>query len=234
MNATITKTDLARKVLLSGGIAAVMLLATLVGAKDASAAITSSLDIGSQGSQVTELQTYLARDTNIYPSGLVTGYFGPLTQAAVQRFQAAQGIVSSGSPATTGYGRVGPQTMARLNALMGTGGIVQAPWDAVPVLSFPSVQYTNTSATFTWTSSEPTMGQVYYDVFPIRADEATGPRQLPFVSGKLAADTSGLRTSHSITVTNLQPNTIYYYITRGIDSGGNMSMTLPTPFRTNQ
>ena len=39
-----------------------------------------------------------------------TGYFGPLTMAAVEAWQSANGIVSSGTPQTTGYGRVGPAT----------------------------------------------------------------------------------------------------------------------------
>lgn len=53
----------------------------------------------------------------MYPEKLVTGYFGPLTLKAVQRFQTKYGIVSSGSPSTTGYGRVGPRTRAKLNEL---------------------------------------------------------------------------------------------------------------------
>lgn len=46
--------------------------------------------------------------------GQVTGYFGPLTERLVQAWQASQGIVSSGSPDTTGYGAVGPRTRALL------------------------------------------------------------------------------------------------------------------------
>lgn len=46
-----------------------------------------------------------------------TGNYLGLTQAAVQAFQRKYGIVSSGTPATTGYGRVGPLTRAKLNEL---------------------------------------------------------------------------------------------------------------------
>ena len=52
--------------------------------------------------QVSRLQSFL----NVNP----TGYFGPLTEQAVQNYQSSHGIVSSGSPDTTGYGFVGPQT----------------------------------------------------------------------------------------------------------------------------
>src|SRR6185295_12563709 len=158
------------------------------------------------------------------------GYFGSLTQAAVQRFQAAQGIVSSGTPSTTGYGRVGPTTMARINDLMGTPSSVS--WDAVPFLTKPTVQVNSTSATVVWTTNENTQGQVYYDTTLLRSDEATGPRQLPFVSGILALDGGGMTVNHSVMLQNLLSNTTYYFLTRGIDSGGNMSMTLPMSFHT--
>lgn len=66
--------------------------------------------------EVTKLQFFLADYPNIYPEALITGYFGVLTERAVQRYQAAKGIVSSGTPQTTGYGVVGPRTRAFLNA----------------------------------------------------------------------------------------------------------------------
>ena len=59
----------------------------------------------------------LAQDKNIYPEGDITGYYGPATERAIQRFQTQHAIVSSGSPATTGYGSVGPSTRAQLNTL---------------------------------------------------------------------------------------------------------------------
>ncbi len=202
-----------------------------VGALSAHAAITRSLDVGSSGADVTELQTYLAAHPDLYPSGLVTGYFGLLTQAGVQHFQAGQGIVSSGSPETTGYGRVGPTTRARLNALM--GGDTSVSWDAVPVLSTPFAQYASTSATITWSSNELTTGQVYYSTSPIQADEATAPHQVPYVSGTLAVDAAGMQTGHVVSLQNLSPNTTYYYLIRGIDGGGNLSMSLVSNFHTN-
>lgn len=66
------------------------------------------------GGEVTKLQKILAADPTVYPEGLVTGYYGSLTEKAVQSWQAKQGIASSGSSATTGYGVVGPQTRARM------------------------------------------------------------------------------------------------------------------------
>lgn len=64
--------------------------------------------------QVGKLQQFLARDPSIYPEARITGYFGPATERAVQRWQAAHGIVSSGDPDSTGYGYVGPKTRAAM------------------------------------------------------------------------------------------------------------------------
>lgn len=232
MNKKIGQQGASRKNILLGGMTTAILFVSFLGIQKVDAAITNQLDFGSRGADVTELQTYLAANTNIYPSGLITGYFGPLTQTAVERFQVAQGIVSEGTPETTGYGRVGPRTMIRVNAL--NIQVVVAPWDPVPVLSNPSVQRTNTSAIFTWTSNEPTQGQVYYDTAPLRTDEATALRQQPYVSGTFALDGDGLQTNHTVMIQNLRTNTVYYYLVRGIDSVGNMSMTWPNAFRTNQ
>ena len=66
---------------------------------------TSFLSVGSTGDQVLELQTILT--ARGYYSGPVNGNFGPLTQAAVEKYQSAHGI------AAVGY--VGPSTRAALN-----------------------------------------------------------------------------------------------------------------------
>ena len=61
----------------------------------------------------------LAKNPNIYPEKIVSGYYGALTQAAVQRFQRKYGIVVSGTPRTTGFGLLGPKTRARLLEVLG-------------------------------------------------------------------------------------------------------------------
>lgn len=58
-------------------------------------------------------------DAELYPEGIISGFFGSLTQKAVQRFQVKHGIVSSGTPGTTGYGHVGPKTRATLASVYG-------------------------------------------------------------------------------------------------------------------
>ena len=79
---------------------------------------TRTLKKGMQNNDVKKLQEFLATDPSIYPEGLTTGYFGELTEKAVQRFQTKHNIVSSGTPQTTGYGLVGPKTRAKLLSVL--------------------------------------------------------------------------------------------------------------------
>ena len=86
--------------------------------------------VGYRTEEVKVLQTLLARDPSVYPEGLVTGYYGEATVRAVQKFQSKYGLVSSGSPNTTGYGLAGPATRAKINEVLGggtTGRIVNIP-----------------------------------------------------------------------------------------------------------
>ncbi len=76
--------------------------------------VSRTIQLGDSGDDVSRLQRYLALDKAIYPEGLVTGYYGALTEAAVKRWQAKFYVVSSGTPASTGWGVVGPRTAAVL------------------------------------------------------------------------------------------------------------------------
>lgn len=91
------------------------------GSGGGSCSITVSLRRGASGAQVRALQTFLAKDADIYPEQSVSGFFGPATERAVQRFQAQQGIVSEGDSFSTGYGAVGNKTRQRINELCGGG-----------------------------------------------------------------------------------------------------------------
>ncbi len=66
------------------------------------------LQVGSRGDDVTELQNRLTQE-GVY-SGPVTGYFGPLTFAAVKAYQNKNGIES--------IGIVGPKTRTSLNSIL--------------------------------------------------------------------------------------------------------------------
>ena len=77
-----------------------------------STTFTSNLTIGSTGSEVVALQDLLiSRGHLVMPAGVSKGYFGPLTQQALAKMQAANGI----SPAV---GYFGPITRNFVNSLV--------------------------------------------------------------------------------------------------------------------
>ncbi|TSC86158.1 MAG: muramoyl-pentapeptide carboxypeptidase [Parcubacteria group bacterium Gr01-1014_8] len=76
--------------------------------------ISRSLKLGSSGDDVARLQRFLALDPSVYPEAQVSGYYGPLTEAAIKRFQCKNKIVCDGSPGETGFGVTGPRTAALL------------------------------------------------------------------------------------------------------------------------
>lgn len=82
---------------------------------------------GTSGARVSALQQFLAADPSVYPQGTVSGYYGALTVAAVQRFQVKNGIVTSGSPSSNGYGAVGPRTASAMAASCGGGDTSDDP-----------------------------------------------------------------------------------------------------------
>ncbi len=64
---------------------------------------------GARGVDVGKLQLFL-HNTGDYTYHTITKYYGHATKQAVQRYQQRRGIVSYGTPHTTGYGVVGPKT----------------------------------------------------------------------------------------------------------------------------
>jgi len=75
--------------------------------------LSKQLWIGMTGEDVELLQEVLATDPEVYPEGLVTGYFGSLTQNAVKRFQKLAGLEQ--------VGVVGPKTLSKINELLTEG-----------------------------------------------------------------------------------------------------------------
>lgn len=76
-----------------------------------------SLSIGRSGSDVTALQTYL--NAQGYLTVNPTGYFGPLTESAVARWQASGGVAAMGG---IGSGIFGPLSRAYFFRSCGLGG----------------------------------------------------------------------------------------------------------------
>jgi peptidoglycan hydrolase-like protein with peptidoglycan-binding domain len=84
--------------------------------------ITNNLKFGMRSLEVSCLQEFLkSQGPEIYPEGLVTGYFGPLTLSAVKRFQQKywQEILTPwGLSKDQATGFVGPTTRAKINILL--------------------------------------------------------------------------------------------------------------------
>ncbi len=80
----------------------------------------SDLQQESRGEEVRELQNCLAQFSDIYPSGKVTGYFGPETKAAVIKFQEkyAEDILAPWG-FSRGTGLVSRTTRKKLNEICG-------------------------------------------------------------------------------------------------------------------
>lgn len=72
--------------------------------------LTRSLGRGMTNEEVTSLQEILSADPDIYPEGLITGYFGVLTEKAVKKFQKKHGLEQ--------LGLVGPKTRNALHLFL--------------------------------------------------------------------------------------------------------------------
>lgn len=86
--------------------------------KESTFKFTKNLTLESQGQDVTELQKCLAKDKEVYPEGVVSGYFGIKTKVAVIKFQEKYRediLVPAGL--AQGNGEVKPLTREKLNQL---------------------------------------------------------------------------------------------------------------------
>jgi peptidoglycan hydrolase-like protein with peptidoglycan-binding domain len=84
--------------------------------------LNRTLSSGSTGADVKLLQLFLI-SKGYLAKGSAVSTFGPATQKAVQRYQKTVGIISSGTPSTTGYGAVGLKTRVAINAVLPSLGL---------------------------------------------------------------------------------------------------------------
>lgn len=181
------------------------------------------LQIGMTGSDVTELQTYLASDPTLYPEAIISGFFGNLTRQAVRMFQLKFGI----SP----VGRVGPQTLAVLNA---QGNVVTSsgnPSNSVaPFISGINVVQSGNSITISWNTNELAQGKLYFDSKPLSTYERENSVD---VGGQLVSMDGQYRNSQTVNLQNIMSGTTYHFLIYVTDQDGNVSVAWPLTFRTN-
>lgn len=215
-------------------VCALVMTAFAFASAQTTAGISAQMSPGDSGAQVTALQHFLAADDSVYPEGLITGYYGSLTTAAVQRYQCKEGVVCQGDVATTGYGRVGPATLAKIEEQEGTlpggGTTVTTPsypssssdvW--APVISAPMVATSSTSATIHWNTNEPAHDRVMYGtVWPFL-----------YATAQSSADTT-FDMSGDALLSGLTPSTKYYYVLESVDASGNLQWSINHSFVTTQ
>ncbi len=195
-------------------VSAALVVAPLMASADA---LNRQLEVGMKGDDVSVLQSFLAGDATLYPQGLVTGYFGFLTKAAVSNFQNRNGL-----PAV---GRVGPMTLPVLNLQIAQGMGDRAAASITAI----GVGVSNTGATVSWSTSEAAKSVVYYSTNPLTTYER--PSSVD-ISGLAAMTDSTFRTSQSVSLSGLAANTTYYYMVYATDQAGNVSVTWPSTFHT--
>lgn len=220
MTNTISSLKLKVRFLLGTSLVVAALVVAAMPAVTYADTLYRQLELGMSGADVSSLQTFLASDPTIYPQGLVTGYFGALTMNAVSNFQTRNGIAA--------VGRVGPVTLiainARMNGAVSTNMSGRAPTIA-NVMTVPGTY----SATVNWTTDELAKAVVYYSTSALTTYERSNSVD---VSGNVGMTDTNFRSSHSVSLSSLQANTTYYYMIYVTDQDGNVSVTLPSTFRT--
>ncbi|TAK57733.1 hypothetical protein EPO17_01250 [Patescibacteria group bacterium] len=183
--------------------------------------VDSTLSIGMNGQQVRNLQRLLAADPLVYPEGLVTGYFGPLTRKAVVNFQIGYDLPPVGA--------VGPLTKATLNTVVNNQHLVDV---SAPQINTVTVSNTSSTAvSVAWTTNEVARGKVFFSTAPISIVEFDKAKVEPFISGEVVSD-SAFGVIKSMALPNLLANRTYYYVIVAIDAEGNVSITRPALFST--
>lgn len=92
---------------------------------------TRNLTLGSTGSDVADLQTFLiSKGVMTLPAGVAKGYFGPLTQQSLARYQASVGI----APAAGYFGPITRANVAAACSIAAPGNPV-TPTPGTPTLS---------------------------------------------------------------------------------------------------
>lgn len=201
-----------------GVIAAAVFVVPMVTFADS---INRQLDLGMTGSDVSMLQSFLATDVSLYPEGLVTGYYGSLTAAAVARFQTRNDLAS--------VGRVGPLTLPVLNAQMSVGLVGNTSASKAPAIANVTVTRSVHSAIVGWTTDEAAQGIVYYSTSPLTMTENG---KAVAVNGLSAMSNTNFNFGQSVSLPNLAANTTYYYLVYTLDQSGNVSITWPSSFVT--
>lgn len=212
---------------------------------------------GISGEDVKLLQQVLATDPEIYPEGLVTGYFGRLTAKAVKKFQLKMGVEQ--------VGNVGPKTKSKINELLmegagGSGkvppGLLIAPGirkkigftpQPLPGQELPAgiSKKINPTATSTPDTAAPVISGLQgknitasSSVIAWTTNELSDSKvwygaSTPVTSASALRVSSGNKVlNHELALSGLNASTTYYYFVASADAAGNTSTSTEKSFIT--
>lgn len=186
---------------------------------------STTLKLGSKNENVTSLQHFLASNSSIYPAGTVTGYFGPMTKAAVVQFQLSYNLTADGI--------AGNATKNKVNSIIEAGKGIDL---SAPAINNLSVVPSGKNVTITFSSNELVKATVFYDTNSINWNnwsDSVASLEIPTISGTQNTDsTFGL--TKQFTLSNLSANSNYNYTITATDQSGNVSVIWPTTFKTGQ
>ncbi len=183
-------------------------------------ALTRPLHTGVSGADVGTLQSFMAKDSTMYPQALVTNYFGTLTKKAVAIFQGRNGLVADGY--------IGRASLPVFNAQIAGGTSTPSTTGDRAIISNVNLAVGRNAVTVNWNTNESANGTVYYSTSPL----SLGSDDYVQISGYTAMTDANLRTTQAVQVQNLQANTMYYYTVVSVDQSGNLTLTWPETFTT--
>ncbi|TSC70808.1 MAG: g-D-glutamyl-meso-diaminopimelate peptidase [Parcubacteria group bacterium Gr01-1014_46] len=176
---------------------------------------TPSLRLGSRGDAVKVLQSQLSKVPNIYPEGLITGYFGTLTERAIKKLQGENGLEV--------VGIVGPKTRELLNKISKNSLFAMATNYIVTPQLFVIESSSNspTRGYVFWTANKNVKSEFWYsNTTPVAS---TSPANF-FVNN--------LSFTHSVNLPGLSTSTTYYYMIKITDERGNSATSTERNFTT--
>lgn len=202
---------------------------------------TKYLRRGLKNVEIENLQAFLKEFPDIYPEGLLTGYYGELTERAVRKFQKKYGEDDDG--------KIGPKTRKLLNwriqelLTQGAGNSGKIPpgllhalgiqkkiatstppiLDTTPpiISDINATDIASTTTSIVWTTNEVADSLVSYATSSPIASE-----------NKTEISNSSYVTNHNIGLIDLTASTTYYYMITSKDSSNNTATSTEYLFTT--
>ena len=202
------KTTFSKIILILIGLFIAQTTLATVALVDTPPAFVPSLKLGSQGDAVKVLQLQLSKIPNIYPEGLISGYFGTLTAKAVRKLQAQNNLEQVGfvGPRTRELlSRISKERINNLGNNLGNSSNISeemnSPKVTPQVFVIESTSNSASTGYVFWTTSKNTTSDFYYsNITPLAS---TTPIKIK---------DNNLSFTHSVNINGLSTSTKYYFV----------------------